>query len=51
MDTETIVALIAAGLGLVSTVVIVVLLGKGVKSLSDIRGFLRRPPHDDRDRA
>ena len=49
MDTETVIAIVAAGIGVLLTPVYVVLLVKGVRSLSDIRDMFTRPPGSYRD--
>ena len=43
MDTTTI-AIIAAAIGVIVTPIYLVLLAKGVRSATDIRNILRRPP-------
>ncbi|MGA7228678.1 MAG: hypothetical protein WBZ45_10775 [Acidimicrobiia bacterium] len=45
MDVQTI-GIVAAGLGVIATIIIIWFLIKGVRSLGDIRDFLGRPPHD-----
>lgn len=49
MDTETVIAIVAAGIGVVMTPIYVLLLVKGVRSLSDIRDMFVRPPGSYRD--
>lgn len=46
MDTEAIIGIVAAGIGVVSTVVLLVLLTIGVISLRDIRRLLTGRPGD-----
>jgi hypothetical protein len=50
VDTETIIAIVCAGIGVVMTPVYVVLLAKGVRSLSDMREMFSRPPGSRRGR-
>lgn len=51
MGAETVIAIVAAGIGVVLTPVYIWLLVKGVRSLSDIRDMFTRPPgsYSDRD--
>jgi hypothetical protein len=44
VDVTTLISLIAAGVALVVTPLWLYLAWKGVKSISDIRDLLRRPP-------
>lgn len=50
MDTETITAIVCAGIGVAMTPVYVVLLAKGVRSLGDMRELFSRPPGSRRSR-
>lgn len=44
MDWETTIAMVSAGIAILLTPVVLFLLFKGVRSISDIRDLLDRPP-------